>query len=159
MQKQSHCIPPIRCPTKASSSLRIHRSERLCRRRHGRMRTSGPLLACLGVRLLIVRIYVWRCLLGGRISCNRVNQAQVSDNELPYKHFSSMTLITGRMPLCILGAGTPASEPSPRKRVWSSFLVTWAASRIVKGRTRTVTEMEDAPAAAMIAPWICDAVG
>jgi hypothetical protein len=60
--------------------------------------------------------------------------------------------MTGRMPLWSFGAGKPASEPSPRNSVWSSFRVTWAASRMVKGRTRTVTEMEDAPAAAMVAP-------
>jgi hypothetical protein len=29
-------------------------------------------------------------------------------------------------------------------------LVNWAASRIVNGRTRTVTEMDDAPSAAMV---------
>jgi hypothetical protein len=75
------------------------------------------------------------------------------DSSCPYKHFSSITLITGRMPFeLILGVGRPASEPSPRNSVWSSLLVTCAASRMVKGRTRTVTEMEDAPAAAMVAP-------
>ena len=37
-----------------------------------------------------------------------------------------------------------ASEPSPRKSGPSSHFVSWAASRIVKGRTRTVTAIEEA---------------
>ena len=37
-----------------------------------------------------------------------------------------------------------ASEPSPKKSGPSSHFVIWAASRMVKGRTRTVTAMEDA---------------
>lgn len=70
----------------------------------------------------------------------------------PYKHRSSTILITGRMPFwCNFGVGAAAREPSPRKSVWSSHLANCAASRIVKGRTRTVTEMEDAPSAAIVA--------
>lgn len=69
----------------------------------------------------------------------------------PHRHFSSKTLMTGRMPLEFnLGVGIPASEPSPRNSVWSSVLVNCAASRIVNGRTRTVTEIDDAPLAAMV---------
>lgn len=41
--------------------------------------------------------------------------------------------------------GADANEPSPRKIVESSHFVSWAASLIVNGRTRTVTEIEDAP--------------
>lgn len=61
--------------------------------------------------------------------------------------------MTGRMPPLelIRGVGAAASEPSPRNSVESSVLVSCAASRIVKGRTRTVTEMDEAPALAMIA--------
>lgn len=44
-----------------------------------------------------------------------------------------------------LGVGTPANDPSPRKRGPSSVLEIWAASRIVKGLTRTVTVIEEAP--------------
>jgi len=51
-----------------------------------------------------------------------------------------------------LGAGTPASDPSPRNRGPSSHFVNWAASRIVNGLTRTVTEMEAAPSVAAIPP-------
>jgi len=69
-----------------------------------------------------------------------------------YKHLSSMILITERSPLlCNFGVGAAAIEPSPKKSGWSSHRANWAASRIVKGRTRTVTEMEDAPLAAAIA--------
>lgn len=60
--------------------------------------------------------------------------------------------MTGRMPLDVRrGVGAAASEPSPRNRVESSVLVSCAASRMVNGRTRTVTEIDDAPALAMIA--------
>jgi hypothetical protein len=72
------------------------------------------------------------------------------DGELTatYRHFSSRTLITGRIPLELsLGVGAAASEPSPRNNAWSSHLDSCAASRMVKGRTRTVTEMDDAPSA------------
>jgi hypothetical protein len=63
--------------------------------------------------------------------------------------------MTGRMPLELRrGVGAAASEPSPRKSVWSSLLVNCAASRMVNGRTRTVTEMDDAPALAMMALWV-----
>jgi hypothetical protein len=41
--------------------------------------------------------------------------------------------------------GTPASEPSPRNKGVSSHFVSCAASRIVKGRTLTVTEIDDEP--------------
>lgn len=68
-----------------------------------------------------------------------------------YKHFSSITLMTGRIPLeWSLGVGAAANEPSPRKSVWSSHFANCAASRMVNGRTRTVTEMDDAPSAAMV---------
>lgn len=48
----------------------------------------------------------------------------------------------------ILGVGAAASDPSPRNRVPSSVFANCAASRIVNGLTRTVTEMLDAPEAA-----------
>ena len=72
---------------------------------------------------------------------------------IPYKHLSSTTLITGLIPFgaslgveeAIVGAAA-ASEPSPRKRGPSSHFVSCAASRIVNGRTRTVTEIEEAEA-------------
>lgn len=52
----------------------------------------------------------------------------------------------GRKPfLDNFGVGTAAKEPSPRKIVESSHFVNCAASRMVNGRTRTVTEMEEAP--------------
>ncbi|KAG5303126.1 hypothetical protein I7I50_02311 [Histoplasma capsulatum G186AR] len=55
-----------------------------------------------------------------------------------------MTFTTGRMPFCIsFGVGT--REPSPRKNIESSHFVSCAASRIVNGLTRTVTEIDDAP--------------
>lgn len=60
--------------------------------------------------------------------------------------------MTGRMPLELRrGVGAAASEPSPRNNVESSVLVSCAASRIVNGRTRTVTEIDEAPALAMFA--------
>jgi hypothetical protein len=63
-----------------------------------------------------------------------------------YRHFSSTTLMTGRMPFCFMcGAGADAREPSPRNIGPSSERVNCAASRMVKGRTRTVTWMLDAP--------------
>ena len=43
------------------------------------------------------------------------------------------------------GVGTAANDPSPRKIVESSHFVNCAASLIVNGRTRIVTEIEDAP--------------
>lgn len=68
-----------------------------------------------------------------------------------YRHFSSTTLMTDRMPFCEgFGVGAAASDPSPRKSGPSSHLESCAASRMVKGRTRTVTEMEDAPSAAVM---------
>lgn len=71
--------------------------------------------------------------------------------ESSYKHFSSKTLITGLMPLELsLGVGAAAREPSPKNNAWSSHLDNCAASRMVNGRTRTVTEIEDAPSLAMI---------
>jgi hypothetical protein len=62
-----------------------------------------------------------------------------------HKHLSSTTLMTGLIPLCAsLGAlGTPARDPSPRNKGVSSHLESWAASRMVKGRTLTVTEIDD----------------
>jgi len=66
-----------------------------------------------------------------------------------------MILMTERRPLeCSLGVGAAANDPSPRKSVWSSHFANWAASRMVKGRTRTVTEMDDAPSAAMVVLWV-----
>jgi hypothetical protein len=68
-----------------------------------------------------------------------------------YKHLSSTTLITDRRPFCEnLGVGSPTIEPSPRKNGESSDLVSCAASRIVKGRTRTATEMDEAPSGTAI---------
>jgi hypothetical protein len=69
-----------------------------------------------------------------------------------------MTFITGLMPFCnnfgVLG--TPASEPSPRKRGVSSHFESCAASRIVNGLTRTVTDIDDAPLeAAMLDGSFC----
>ena len=62
-----------------------------------------------------------------------------------------MTLITDRMPFCdSFGVGAAAREPSPRNKGPSSHFVNWAASLIVNGLTRTVTEIEDAPAEAAI---------
>lgn len=40
--------------------------------------------------------------------------------------------------------GTDAKEPSPKNNVESSVFVSCAASRIVNGRTRTATVIEDA---------------
>lgn len=61
--------------------------------------------------------------------------------------------MTDLRPFCeSFGVGAAASDPSPRKRGPSSVFANCAASRIVNGRTRTVTEMLDAPsAAAMLA--------
>lgn len=54
--------------------------------------------------------------------------------------------MTGLMPFCeYLGVGAPANEPSPKNSGPSSVLVNCAASLIVKGRTRTVTEMLEDP--------------
>lgn len=67
---------------------------------------------------------------------------------MSYKHLSSTTLTTGRMPFAAsLGAGTAARDPSPRNRGPSSHFVNCAASRSVNGLTRIVTEIEDAPSA------------
>jgi hypothetical protein len=65
--------------------------------------------------------------------CGRLNAT--------YKHFSSTTLITLRRPFWpSLGAcGTPARDPSPKNNGPSSDFVSCAASRIVNGRTLTVT--------------------
>lgn len=72
-----------------------------------------------------------------------------------HRHLSSTTLITDRRPFCAnFGVGTAASEPSPRKNGPSSHLVSWAASRMVKGRTRTVTEIEDAPPSVLIVVYV-----
>jgi hypothetical protein len=55
-------------------------------------------------------------------------------------------LITDRRPFCdSFGVGAAAREPSPKKIVESSHFVNCAASLIVKGRTLTVTEIEEAP--------------
>lgn len=63
-----------------------------------------------------------------------------------YKHLSSTTLMIDRRPfLDSFGVGAAAREPSPRKIVESSHFVSCAASRMVKGRTRTVTEIDEAP--------------
>jgi len=63
-----------------------------------------------------------------------------------YRHLSSTTLIIGLMPFWpSFGVGAAARDPSPRKRGPSSHFVSCAASRIVKGRTRTATVMEEAP--------------
>lgn len=51
--------------------------------------------------------------------------------------------------------GAAAREPSPRKSVESSHFVSWAASLIVNGRTRTVTEIEDAPSDGGIVVCMC----
>ena len=60
--------------------------------------------------------------------------------------------MTGRMPFWdSLGAGAPANDPSPRKRGPSSVLVNCAASRIVNGRTRTVTDMLEDPSVVIAA--------
>lgn len=57
-----------------------------------------------------------------------------------------MTLTMDRIPFWFsLGVGTPARDPSPRNRGLSSVLASWAASRIVKGLTRTATVIEEAP--------------
>jgi hypothetical protein len=72
--------------------------------------------------------------------------------ETPYKHLSSTTLMIERKPFWeSFGVGAAASEPSPKKRVPSSIFASEAASRIVKGRTRTATEMEEAPSSLAIA--------
>ena len=56
------------------------------------------------------------------------------------------------MPLELnLGVGIAAKEPSPRNSAWSSHFDSCAASLMVNGRTRTVTEMDDAPSVAIIA--------
>lgn len=63
-----------------------------------------------------------------------------------YRHLSSTTLMMDLRPFFdSFGVGAAAREPSPRKMVESSHFVSCAASRIVNGRTRTVTEMEEAP--------------
>lgn len=50
-----------------------------------------------------------------------------------------------RMPFWVnLGVGAPAREPSPRNNGVSSHFDSCAASCIVKGRTRTVTEIDEA---------------
>lgn len=67
-------------------------------------------------------------------------------NDRTHKHLSSTTLMIDLRPFFDnFGVGAAAREPSPRKMVESSHFVSCAASRIVKGRTRTVTEIDDAP--------------
>jgi hypothetical protein len=74
---------------------------------------------------------------------------------LSYRHFSSTTLMTGRIPFCFMcGAGADAREPSPRNIGPSSERVNCAASRMVKGRTRTVTWMLDAPSVPATAMFV-----
>lgn len=55
--------------------------------------------------------------------------------------------------------GAAASDPSPKNKVESSVLVSCAASRIVNGRTRTATVIEEAlSSVAMLAKeaeWKC----
>lgn len=65
--------------------------------------------------------------------------------------------MTGLMPFCVsLGVlGAPAREPSPRNNGVSSFFASCAASRIVKGRTLTVTEIDDALLEAAILCGLC----
>jgi len=47
-----------------------------------------------------------------------------------YKHLSSITFNTGRMPLAVgFGVGAPASDPSPRNNGPSGIWVNCAASR------------------------------
>jgi hypothetical protein len=63
-----------------------------------------------------------------------------------HRHRSSITLTMERIPFWLsFGVGAPASDPSPRKSGPSSDLEICAASRIVKGRTRTATLIEEAP--------------
>ena len=47
--------------------------------------------------------------------------------------------------LLSLSVGAAAKEPSPKNIVESSHFVSWAASRMVNGLTRTVTEIDEAP--------------
>ena len=50
-----------------------------------------------------------------------------------------MTFITGRIPFTAsFGAGSAASDPSPRNNGPSAHFVSWAASRMVNGRTLCV---------------------
>jgi hypothetical protein len=153
MRTRSHCSRPARCPAAAWSSLRTHRLVWLSHRRLGRKQKSGPSPACLEVRLLIVPCVILGYLLGGRRCWAHVSYYDVGGNLMsPYRHFSSSTLITGRMPFELsFGVGIPAREPSPRNSAWSSHFDNCAASRMVNGRTRTVTEMDDAPSAAIVA--------
>jgi len=53
----------------------------------------------------------------------------------------------GLKPFCEILGGAEAREPSPRNKGPSSVLTSCAASRMVKGRTRTATVMELAPSA------------
>jgi len=63
--------------------------------------------------------------------------------------------MTGRIPFWrSLGVGAAAREPSPRKIVVSSHLVSCAASLMVNGLTRTVTEMEEAPSEGMAVVYL-----
>lgn len=86
------------------------------------------------------------------------DQLRVSDVVVScstYKHFSSTTLMTGLSPFCAnFGVDAAAKEPSPRNNGPSSHFASCAASRIVNGRTRTVTEMDDAPSAAAAMPLL-----
>lgn len=49
-----------------------------------------------------------------------------------------------RIPFCESFGGAEARDPSPRNTGPSSVLTNCAASRIVKGRTRTTTVMDEA---------------
>jgi hypothetical protein len=153
MRIRSRCIRPARCPAVAWSSLRTHRLVSLSHRRLGRMQRFGPSPAFLAALLLTVPCVTPGCLLGGRRCWAHVSSYHVGRNRMsPYRHFSSSTLITGRMPLELsFGVGIPAREPSPKNNAWSSHFDNCAASRMVNGRTRTVTEMDDAPSAAIVA--------
>lgn len=65
---------------------------------------------------------------------------------------SSTTLMIDLSPFFeSFGVGAAAREPSPKKIVESSHFVNCAASLIVNGRTRTVTEIDDAPSEMAIA--------
>ena len=61
---------------------------------------------------------------GGQISCTPVSTTIKPANWMTYKHLSSTTLMTGRIPFPpSFGVGTPASEPSPRNVTPSSHFV------------------------------------
>lgn len=58
-----------------------------------------------------------------------------------------------------LGVGSDAKEPSPKNNVESSVLVSCAASRIVNGRTRTATVIDEALSSVAISAEERDADG